>query len=142
MKTDIEDIKKILKTIYEFKEPILNIKQLAELLEVDWRKTEGLKWLYHNLMILKDQELIVGVNLKYDQAENLGFMFTVSGVIMPSLGVFLRLTDDGHKVIEAMSQSKIWESIKTQIKDVTKEGLKLIPSLAIDYLKTQVIGQV
>ncbi len=48
--------------------------------------------------------------------------------------IFKGLTLQGHKLLDAMGKDNIWEKIKDKATSLGVEGLKQIPSLAINLL--------
>ncbi len=70
---------------------------------------------------------------------NFGFREThpSSFVISP---VNYRLTAKGYSLLEAMQDETLWSKISSGIKNVTKDTVKQIPSLAIQLLLTSCLG--
>ena len=74
------------------------------------------KFIFH-LKLLVDQDLV-----RPDDGDGLGYVRSVDGFV--SWGVVpLRLTAKGHEFIEALRNSEVWETIKSNFKDASLGSL-------------------
>ena len=69
-------------------------------------------FIFH-LQILNDQNLVEAEN-----GDGLGYRKGADGFVIWSV-IPLRLTAQGHEFLEALRNSKVWETIKTEFKDAS-----------------------
>lgn len=136
MKIDIEVVKNYLTVFQEYDSPVISTYELFKLLELNYQKKEDIKILYHYLKILFDQDLVDIESTKAEDKQTLGFSFSHSGTVILVSRQF-RLTNEGHKTLEIMQQSKIWNFTKSQLGTIGIESIKQIPTIALSFIKTQ-----
>lgn len=136
MKIDIEVVKNYLTVFQEYDSPVISTYELFKLLGLDYQKNDDIKVLYHYLKILFDQDLIDIESTKAEDKQTLGFSFSHSGRVI-LLSRQFRLTNEGHKTLEIMQQSKIWNFTKSQLGTIGVESIKQIPTIALAFIKDQ-----
>jgi hypothetical protein len=114
MKIDIEIVKNYLTVFQEYNSPVISTYELFKQLELDFQKKDDIKTLYFYLKILFDQDLIDIESSKAEDKQTLGFSFSHSGNVI-LLSRYFRLTNEGHKTLEIMQQSKIWNLLKPNL---------------------------
>lgn len=136
MKIDIDVLKNYLIVFEEYDSPVISTYELFKQLGLNYQKNDDIKIVYHYLKILYDQDLIDIESNKPDDRRSLGITFGHSGIIMLSSKHF-RLTNEGHKTLEIMLQSKIWNFTKSQLGTIGIESIKQIPAIGLAFIKTQ-----
>ncbi|CAH7063718.1 DUF2513 domain-containing protein [Vibrio crassostreae] len=108
MKIDQEYLKGLLAAFEAAEFPITNIQEL----EQKGFSNQCDQFLFH-LKILSDQGLV-----EREQGHGLGYERDLSGKIYWSV-VPLRLTAKGHEFIEALHNSEVWDTIKSEFGDAS-----------------------
>lgn len=119
MKLDHDLIRKILEKIETDANGAQPISIKDGSLDGNFRQHE----IDYHLQILADDQLIVAKTLKGE------------GRIIDIM--ILRLSAEGHRVLEAMRNDGVWSKIKDTARMLGVEGLKQIPALAIKLLLGQ-----
>lgn len=108
MKIEQEYLKGLLEAFEEANSPTTDIGEL----EKKGFSYQEDKFIFH-LRILADQRLV-----ERENGTGLGFSKGAGGDISWSV-VPLRLTASGHEFLEALRNSKVWETIKSDFKDAS-----------------------
>lgn len=112
MKVDHSYIKLLLQAFENSEKPTTDINELI---------THGIdynddNYLFH-IRILQDKGFVEGLG-----SDDLGFKMGSNGHIVV-IAAPLRLTAKGHDFIANLKNQEVWESIKTNFKDVSTEAL-------------------
>ncbi|MDM5131848.1 DUF2513 domain-containing protein [Aeromonas piscicola] len=108
MKIEHEYLKGLLEAFEASDAPTTDIKELEQ---AGFSYQEE-KFIFH-LSILADQNLV-----ERECGHGLGYQKGIDGYISWSV-VPLRLTATGHEFLEALRNSKIWDTIKSEFKDAS-----------------------
>ena len=108
MKLDYELTKKILQLLENECDGVQPIFVQPEKLQIDCTQAQ----INYHIKLLEDDDLVVTKPVA-------------------SLLPVQRLTAEGHRVLEAMSNNKIWESTKGFMKDAGISALKEIPGIVV-----------
>ncbi|HEB0104031.1 TPA: DUF2513 domain-containing protein [Serratia marcescens] len=94
-------------------------------------------FIFH-MRLLDDNKLVTRV----DGEPGLGHLFRqhMNGYDYRWLNTPLRLTSHGHDFIDALKQKDVWNSVKTEFKDVTsiRSLIKITKSLATGFAKKKI----
>jgi hypothetical protein len=131
MKLDYDILENYLVTIRDFEKPFINTKELFEILGYSFDSQENNQIAYHYLHLLCDEALIEVIG-KYKTIQS---NITGHGTIHLNIQN-LRLTALGHKSVEAMTNNKFWLKLKKPLNELGISGIKLIPALSIELLKS------
>jgi|GEM_PF-3598588 len=136
MKIDIEIVKNYLTIFQEHDSPVISTLEIIKKLGLNNQLSSDIKLVYFYLKILYDQDLIDIESTRFEDRQNLGFTFGNGDIVFLSSRNF-RLTNEGHKTLEIMLKSKIWNFTKTQLETIGVESLKQIPTIALAFIKAQ-----
>jgi hypothetical protein len=129
MKIDHEYLKKLLEAFEASDTPTTDIQELES---VGFSYQED-KFIFH-LSILADQNLV-----QREQGHGLGYQKGADGYVSWSV-VPLRLTAFGHEFLEALRNSQVWSTIKSEFKDASIGTLlRVSKDLLEGYTKKKVI---
>ena len=128
MKIDQSYLKGMLGAFESAEFPTTDINELAN---KGFKNSED-AFVFH-LQILEDQDFVQG-----EQGHGLGYTKGAGGDIFWSV-VPLRLTAQGHDFIEALNNSQVWDTIKTEFKDASIGTLwKVSKGLLEGYTKKKI----
>lgn len=68
------------------------------------------------------------------QSQDFGIMKGMNGNIILNSSVGLRLTFNGHNLLESISNKTLWNKTKSGLKEISVETLKQIPAIALNWL--------
>ena len=127
MKLDHEYIKKILEAFEKIEKPYVNLKEVCIAAEVGLEENA----LYH-FEILYDMKLVV----RSDGEIGVGATTDENGEPSISVGIFFRLTADGHEYLSSIKKPQIWNKAKKIAGDLgvgaMKEALKSLTQALIN----------
>jgi len=133
MKIDFNQIERILKVFEEHEYSVITSKQLFDKLELNDKEKSDCEYFSFYMHLLKDQGFIECLSTNPTDKDNFGITYTGNGHFCLKILNF-RLTSLGHQTLESMENKEIWGKIKERINMLGIEGLKQIPSLAINVL--------
>lgn len=133
MKIDFNQIERILKVFEEHEYSAITSKQLFDKLELNDKEKNDCEYFSFYMQLLKDQGLIECLSTNPTDKDNFGITYTGNGQFCLKILNF-RLTSLGHQTLESLENKEIWEKIKERVNMLGIEGLKQIPSLAINLL--------
>jgi Hypothetical protein (DUF2513) len=124
MKINQEYLKGLLEAFQSAEKPTTDIRELEQK-GFSYQKPE---FIFH-LQILSDQHLVVR-----ESGVGLGYSPNGGWVVTP-----LRLTAQGHEFIEALNNSQVWETIKTEFSEASIGTLwKVSKELLEAYTKKKI----
>jgi len=130
MKIDQDYLKGLLEAFEAAVKPTTNIQELQQ----QGFNYEDDKFIFH-LHILADQALV-----EQEHGSGLGYTKGADGFVSWSV-VPLRLTANGYDFIEALRNSKVWETIKSEFKEASIGTLlKVSKELLEGYTKKKIIA--
>jgi repressor of nif and glnA expression len=121
MKINHEYLKGMLQAFEAAKGPTTDIRELKAL-GYDY---EEKAFIFH-LRLLHEQGFVKSV-----KGHGLGINIAADGCTMWSV-IPLRLTAQGHEFLEALSNSTVWDIVKTKFKDASIGTLALAAKLALE----------
>jgi len=128
LKIDQNYLKEMLEAFESAENPTTDIQEL----EIKGFECSEDKFIFH-LQILADQGFV-----QREQGEGLGYSKGAGGNISWSV-VPLRLTAQGHDFIEALKNSEVWDTIKSEFQEASIGTLwKVSKSLLEGYTKKKV----
>ncbi len=128
MKIDQEYLKRLLEAFEAADKPTTDIDEL---------KDRGFdhdddKFIFH-FQLLADQDLI-----RPEDGNSLGYVKSADGIVSWAT-IPLRLTAKGHEFIEALRNSEVWATIKSNFKDASLGSLLNISKELLDgYVKRKI----
>ncbi|SHF01273.1 Hypothetical protein SAMN05444278_1155 [Psychroflexus salarius] len=135
MKLDLELTKKILNFIRNESQPFIYNFDLFNKINPE-KNLETDKLIWHHLDILFDKGLIKNQN---QNDNDTGIDLTPNGSLTIKQKR-LRLSDIGHQTIESLENDSLWKKLSRKINPLTSESIKLIPSLTIEIIKTEILN--
>ncbi|GAA5446117.1 hypothetical protein Misp06_04326 [Microbulbifer sp. NBRC 101763] len=128
MKIDHDYLKGLLEAFEASNSPTTNIQELDQ---AGFNYKED-KFIFH-LRILTDQNLV-----QPERGYSLGYVKGADGQVSWSV-LPLRLTASGHEFLEAIRNSEVWDSIKSEFKDASIGTLwRVSKNLLEGYTKKKV----
>lgn len=124
MKLDYDLIKQILERIETDTDGVSRHTILKSEYEGDEEQWTEFKALAYHYKILINNGFVDGEVLE----------IVIQGHRVPTNIDFFALTLDGHKLLDSMRNETLWNKVNDKLQGVGVEGLKQIPSLAIQLL--------
>jgi len=129
MRIDQDYLKRLLEAFLDFERPSINIEDLKSL-GFDYEQDI---FVFH-LQILNDKGLVEQMDGDRGFGLTIGCDGFYSWSVLP-----LRLTAEGHEFAEALSNKEVWNTIKSNFKDASIDGLMSVSKQLVEgYLKKKV----